>query len=209
MLSSQVRIGLKFKAPSRGHTFFPHMDHRPSEALPCFSCGSFCCLFFLNCNISSLTVTKFLIAFIKSPYGKLRCSNKKQWLLTPIPVTGRLWLWPARVHVEIQAARFLTSITELRRCGSSEPVDPDFAAYSQIPAKEFFPGATWPMESCCLVQRSPDSILKQWEDWMVAKFILPWIWNPHFFMRIEKLKVVFALPRFTDLVDPVFTAYRS
>lgn len=165
--------------------------------------------FFLNCNISSLTVTKFLIAFIKSPYGKLRCSNKKQWLLTPILVTGRLWLWPARVHVEIQAARFLTSITELRRCGSSEPVDPDFAAYSQIPAKEFFPGATWPMESCCLVQRSPDSILKQWEAWMVAKFILPWIWNPHSFMRIEKLKVVFALPRFTDLVDPVFTAYRS
>lgn len=146
MLSSQVRIGLKFKAPSRGHTFFPHMDHRPSEALPCFSCGSFCCLFFfLNCNISSLTVTKFLIAFIKSPYGKLRCSNKNQWLLSPIPVTGRPWLWPARVHVEIQAARFLTSITELRRCGSSEPVDPDFAAYSQIPAEEFFlePHGQW------------------------------------------------------------------
>lgn len=121
-----------------------------SHGPPCFRSTSASLVghllpFFLNCNISYLTVTKFLIAFIKSPYGKLRYSNKKQWLLTPILITGRLWLWPACVHVEIQAARFLTNITELRRCGSSEPVDPDFAAYSQIPVKEFFlePHGQW------------------------------------------------------------------
>lgn len=132
--------------------------------------GSFC-IFFKNCNISSFTETKFLIAFIKSPYGKLRCSNKEQRLLTPILITGRLWLCLARVHVEIQAARILTSITELRRCGSSEPVHPDFCSYSQIPTKKFFlePHGQWKVVICS--EKSRQYFETMWQiGWLPSLF---------------------------------------